>query len=153
MWSIALLLPLLAPHPPADRDLVSSAEDGVVHVSVRFLRPQGAGSDPRAVTVQRPGSGVVLTPEGLVVTNAHLLEGVHMGEGAEGQQFWPVVVDGRGRSFEAHLVDVDERLDLALLQLKLNGRTLTPLTLLDPADLEPGTRVLAASRAHGPRGP
>jgi len=87
--------------------------------------------------------------DGLVLTNAHLLEGVPLGGGKADQEFWPVVVDRLGRRHEATYLARDARSDLALLRLDDAPGDLTVLPLADPGLLPPGSRVVALSRAGG----
>ncbi len=85
------------------------------------------------------GSGVVVSPDGLIVTNHHVVEGA--GE-------IKVVLADR-REFAAELLVSDERADLALLQARLDGETLPAAVLGDSDDLEVGDLVLAIGNPFG----
>jgi S1-C subfamily serine protease len=78
------------------------------------------------------GSGFVLTPDGLLVTNSHVVAG------ARG----PVTAGlADGRSAEATLVGTDPATDLAVLRVPLSD--LAPLALLQAEQLAIGQLVLA----------
>ena len=166
MTALLLALPLLAAQPaPAphatlatgstvatvqdDRSVISGARNAVVHVSVRFLRPQGGGRDPLVVPVERPSTGFLISADGLVVTNAHLVAEVPLGDGEEGQEYWAVVETATGDSFPAKVIARDERSDLALLQLEGVGkRELPRLRLANPGEDADGSRVIALCAAR-----
>ena len=68
----------------------------------RFFGPQ-----VREREVQSLGSGVIVDPSGVIVTNTHVVEGA---------QDLRVVLSDR-REFEAELLLADERTDLAVLKV------------------------------------
>jgi serine protease DegQ len=77
------------------------------------------------------GSGVIVTPDGYLLTNNHVVEGASEIE----------VQLADGRQTRAHLVGTDPETDLALLQIKLD--TLPVITLGDVRELQVGDVVLA----------
>ena len=79
------------------------------------------------------GSGVLLTPGGLIVTNHHVIAGADE---------ITVALSDR-REFEAELVLDDESTDLAVLRIKADGEALPYLQLRDSDTLEVGDLVLA----------
>ncbi len=79
------------------------------------------------------GSGAVISPDGLVLTNSHVLTG-------DAKEF-PVRL-GDGRPFTAKLLGRDEYGDLALLQLK-GASGLEFLPLCDPKKVKPGRVCMA----------
>jgi len=79
------------------------------------------------------GSGVIVSPDGLVITNHHVVEGADE---------ITVALSDR-REFEARLVLDDERTDLAVLRVDIDGHELPWLQLGDSDDLEVGDIVLA----------
>ena len=106
---------------PAPSDLTLAAEsavDAVVHVKTKAFR-EGSGNpfydfffgyrddndEPRVVGY---GSGVILTSDGYIVTNNHVIEG---------SQAVEVVLNDK-RSFDATLVGADPTTDLAVLRIK-----------------------------------
>jgi serine protease Do len=83
------------------------------------------------------GSAVVITPDGFLVTSAHVVEGSRSG----GASF----VDGREMRFT--VVGADPLSDLAVL--RADGDTLTPATLGDATELQVGQLVVAIGNPHG----
>ena len=86
------------------------------------------------------GSGVVVSGEGLVVTNHHVIKGAHE----------IIVALADRREFEAELVLSDEKTDLAVLRIKPEGKESFPfLELRDSDQLEVGDLVLAIGNPFG----
>src|SRR5438132_12331131 len=119
-------------------DLAAQLQPGLVHVRVqRTLKeeaPREEPGEPRRST----GSGFVIDPSGLIVTNAHVIEG------AESIQ----VRLSDGRRFAGNLVGRDTRVDLALIKIQ----NATNLTVLPPGDsnrLRVGAFVLALGHPFG----
>ena len=85
---------------------------------------------------QSVGSGVIISEDGYIVTNAHVVEGaknirVKLNDSQKGRV--PV--------FDAKLVGTDSQIDLALLKIDSTG--LTPLPFGNSMDVEQGELVLA----------
>jgi serine protease Do len=86
------------------------------------------------------GSGVVVSPDGLILTNAHVI--------GNQQQF--NVRLGSGQRFEAELLGKDVPGDLAVLRLQnKSGKKIPHLELGDPDQLRLGDRVLAIGNPVG----
>lgn len=86
------------------------------------------------------GSGVVITPDGLMLTNSHVI--------GNGKQF--DVRLGNGRHFRAKLLGRDVDGDLALLQLeKKNDQPFPHLELGDSDKLQVGDHALAIGNPFG----
>ena len=85
------------------------------------------------------GSGVVITPDGFVLTNAHVV----------GERRAPRVVASftDGRELTAELVGSDPLTDLALLRTE--RASLAPVELGDAAGLRVGQLVVAIGNPHG----
>lgn len=94
------------------------------------------GSDSRQVVGEAAGSGVVLTSDGQVLTNAHVVENASSIK----------VTLANGRSYSAAVVGRDTSSDLALLQLK-GAKGLTPATLGNSSQLQVGDDVVAIGNA------
>ena len=99
----------------------------------QFFGDGFGGFGPRRQPTTSLGSGVVVAPGGLIVTNAHVIEGaVEI----------TVALSDR-REFAAELVLTDERTDLAVLRIADGGAPLPALELADSDRLEVGDLVLA----------
>ena len=97
-------------------------------------RPEGPG----APGPQSLGSGVIVDPSGLVITNHHVIEGMN--------EVKAVLADRR--EFEAEIVLRDPRTDLAVLRLKGQG-PFQSLEFGDSEALEVGDLVLAIGNPFG----
>lgn len=84
-------------------DLVEEVSPAVVNIVVRQSNGQ--------VTSEGQGSGFIISPQGEVVTNYHVIDG--------GDQI--SVVFNNGTSFKAQIVGTDEETDLALLKISSNS--------------------------------
>src|SRR5216117_1098572 len=118
-------------------DLAEHLKPALVHVRVR--RAPGEASREEPDEPQRAtGSGFVIEPSGLIVTNAHVVEG------AETIQ----VRLSDGRRFAGNVAGRDTRVDLALI--KIDGATnLTVLPLGDSNRLRVAEFVLALGHPFG----
>ena len=85
------------------------------------------------------GSGVLVRPDGLIVTNAHVVKGA--------DEIRVVLADRR--EFDAKLVTQDERYDLALLRIDGNGEKFPFLQMRDSDSIEVGDIVLAIGNPFG----
>jgi S1-C subfamily serine protease len=83
------------------------------------------------------GSAVVITPDGFMLTSAHVVEGSRRGSAS--------FVDGREMRFE--VVGADPLSDLAVL--RVDGDTLNPAPLGDAGELQVGQLVVAIGNPHG----
>jgi S1-C subfamily serine protease len=98
----------------------------VVHVAVRGARGGGAGS------------GVVVSPDGLVLTNAHVVAGATAVQ----------VTAAEGRPFTARLLGADPDTDLALLRAE-SAAALPAAELGDSAALKVGQLAIAIGNPLG----
>ncbi len=83
------------------------------------------------------GSGVVLTQDGYIITNAHVVEG------ASGIN----VLFADGTEMDARIIGVDEKTDLAVI--KVAGEGLVPAEFGDSGALAVGERAVAIGNAAG----
>ncbi|MFC7331554.1 DegQ family serine endoprotease [Rhodocista pekingensis] len=97
------------------------------------------GGVPRERMEASLGSGVIVSADGLIITNAHVIQG--------SDQIQVVLADRR--EFPAKLVSQDERVDLAVLRIDTKGEQLPFLHLRDSDDLEVGDLVLAIGNPFG----
>ncbi|HSE93367.1 MAG TPA: trypsin-like peptidase domain-containing protein [Methylomirabilota bacterium] len=118
-------------------DLSERLKPALVHVRVRREAGQEEGRDPQEPR-RSSGSGFVIEQDGLIVTNAHVVEGVQT---AQVRLF-------DGRRFTARVIGRDNRVDLALLRLEgVSG--LPTLSLGDSNRLRVGEFVLALGHPFG----
>src|SRR5262252_3314230 len=97
------------------------------------------GEIPEREQVQRSlGSGVIVDPSGIVLTNAHVVERASEIE----------VVTGEGKKHRAKLVGVDRRTDLAVLRLQ-GGGPYPAASLGDSDKMKVGDWVLAIGSPFG----
>jgi serine protease Do len=85
------------------------------------------------------GSGVLVRPDGLIVTNAHVVKGA--------DEIRVVLADRR--EFDAKLVTQDERYDLALLRIDASSERFPFLEMRDSDSIEVGDIVLAIGNPFG----
>ncbi len=85
------------------------------------------------------GSGVIVDPSGIVVTNNHVI--------ARADEIKVILADRR--EFEAKVVRADERTDLAVLRIEAPGGKLPALAFADSDDIEVGDVVLAIGNPFG----
>jgi Do/DeqQ family serine protease len=125
--------------------VVRTAAPAVVNISARGVqRVQDPfwsmfGQGPRAQQVGSVGSGVIVRPNGVVVTNFHVINGM---------QEIRVVLNDR-REFNARVVLADERSDLAVLQLDGVNERLPTLNIDDREEHQVGDLVLAIGNPFG----
>jgi serine protease Do len=105
-----------------------------------FGNPRGQfRRNPRdeALVQNSLGSGVIVTKEGHIITNNHVVDHVDEIE----------VQLSDGRTTKARLMGADEQLDLAVL--KIDNPGVTPLVLADSDTVQPGDFVLAIGNPFG----
>ena len=105
----------------------------------RFFGEQFPLGETRERVQNALGSGVVVDPEGLVVTNSHVIQGA--------DQITVVLADRR--EFDAEILGIDDRSDLAVLRLKDVGWPLPFLDFRDSDTLEVGDLVIAVGNPFG----
>ena len=91
-------------------------------------------------TPQGLGSGVILSPDGYIVTNRHVIEGADEVK---------VTVGKRSEPYDATIVGMDEATDVAVLKIDADG--LQPIALADSSVLKVGDIALAVGSPFGLR--
>jgi serine protease Do len=113
-------------------------EYGVDPFDFFFGSPRGFRNPRDEALVQNSlGSGVIVTNEGHIITNTHVVAHVDEIE----------VQLSDGRTTKARLVGADEQLDLAVLKIDVPG--VQPLKLADSDTVQPGDVVLAIGNPFG----
>lgn len=87
------------------------------------------------------GSGIILTSDGYVVTNAHVI-------GNSKKAYKIQIVTSNGKSYNAGVVGFDSRTDLAVLKMD-DASSLTPAVFANSGDIELGEDVLAIGNPGG----
>ncbi len=108
-------------------------------LSRQFGNGRGFGGMPRERVQNSLGSGVIVSPEGIIVTNYHVIKG--------GTDIVVVLADRR--SFGAEIVLEDEKTDLAILKIDSGGEDLPWLELGNSDNLQVGDLVLAIGNPFG----
>ncbi len=121
-------------------DLAERLKPALVHVRVR--RPAVTKDKDDSETPGEPrrstGSGFAIAPEGLIVTNAHVVEGAD----------WIQVRLSDGRRFQGRVVGRDNRVDLALVKIE-GVQDLPTLRFADSNKVRVGELVLALGHPFG----
>jgi len=132
--------PAVAPELARFNDLLAglaeSLKPAIVHVRVRRNAPMK--EDPDAEPRRAAGSGFIIDPDGVIVTNAHVVDGAN--------SIQVRLFDGR--RFGARLLGKDNRVDLAVI--KIDGANNLPvLPLGDSNRARVGEFVLALGHPFG----
>lgn len=102
--------------------------------------PQGQGQQPQTEREQSLGSGVIITSDGMIVTNNHVIEGAT-----------DIKVDlSDKREFQAKLIGTDAKTDIAVL--KIEGSGLPTLAIGDSSKLQVGDMIFAIGEPFGLEG-
>ena len=118
-------------------DLAERSRPALVYVRVRRAAPTSSDDTPGEPR-RTSGSGFVIDPSGLIVTNAHVVEG----------EVTVQVKLADGRRFPARVVGLDRRVDLALIRVE-GVQNLPVLPLGDSNGLRVGEFVLALGHPFG----
>ncbi|MSQ72966.1 MAG: DegQ family serine endoprotease [Betaproteobacteria bacterium] len=97
----------------------------------------GQGQGPREFESRSLGSGFIISPDGYILTNAHVVE--------TADEINVKLTDKR--EFKARVIGADRRTDVALL--KIDARNLPAVRLGDPVKLRVGEWVLAIGSPFG----
>jgi S1-C subfamily serine protease len=112
---------------------VDKVAPSVVKIEIRKSRPAMGGPQEGAGS----GSGFVISPDGLVLTNSHVVHGAHSVQ----------VVLSDGRRPDAMLLGEDPESDLALL--RLYAPNLAPVKFADSSRLRVGQLAIAIGNPYG----
>ena len=110
----------------------------------RFMQPPGGNSGggsavkpPREVPVRSGGSGFIISPDGYIMTNAHVVDGA--------DEVTVKLTDRR--EFRAKVIGSDDASDVALI--KINATNLPTVTIGNPLTLKVGEWVIAIGSPFG----
>jgi serine protease Do len=103
----------------------------------RFGFPNGPQMQPRNVPSRGVGSGFIVSPDGYIVTNAHVVD--------DASEVTVKLTDRR--EFTAKVIGADKRTDIALI--KIDGKNLPALDLSNPPPVKKGEWVIAIGSPFG----
>jgi S1-C subfamily serine protease len=126
------------PVPDADAELLDAYSNAVIAVTERVSPAVMRVATRRAGARGGVGSGVVIAPDGLVLTNSHVVEGSREFE----------LTDAEGRTMTARLLGEDPDTDLALLRAATD-RALPTAMLGNSKTLRRGQLVVAIGNPLG----
>jgi S1-C subfamily serine protease len=138
--AVAAERPVLSGDLSAFQDALASVAEGVSPSVVHITTQLGARGD--LWESQGVGSGVVVSPEGHILTNHHVVD-------AEGRRQTLRVRFSDGREFPAKVEGTDSETDLALLKIDPKGVTLTPIRFADSDKVRVGHLCLAIGSPFG----
>ncbi|KAF4533725.1 hypothetical protein B566_EDAN005775 [Ephemera danica] len=99
--------------------------------------PGGLGGAPREFENKSLGSGFIVSQDGFVLTNAHVVDGA--------DEVTVRLTDKR--EFKAKIIGADKRTDVALLKIEASG--LPAVKMADPGQLKVGEWVVAIGSPFG----
>lgn len=120
--------------PTAGEELPSG--DPLAEFFRRFGMP-GPGNQGQMPPARGAGSGFIVTPDGYILTNAHVV--------AEADEVTVRTTDRR--EFAAKVIGADLRTDVAVI--KIDAQRLPTVRIGDPSSLQPGEWVLAIGSPFG----
>ncbi len=103
----------------------------------RFIPRGPGGSTPREFENKSLGSGFIVSVDGYILTNAHVVDGA--------DEVTVRLTDKR--EFKAKIIGADKRTDVALLKIEASG--LPAVKMADPAQLKVGEWVVAIGSPFG----
>jgi serine protease Do len=113
------------------------SEDDPFYEFFRRFGPVPRGGPPREFEAQSAGSGFIVSSDGYIVTNAHVVDSADEVK---------VRLTDR-REFIAKVVGTDKRTDVAVI--KIDARDLPKVTVGDPEKLKVGVWVVAIGKPFG----
>ncbi|HEX6764857.1 MAG TPA: DegQ family serine endoprotease [Polyangiaceae bacterium] len=133
-------------------DIAEKATPSVVNVSLTklskvqgqmpfpfFFGPFGPGPDQQERREQGMGSGVIVSSDGYILTNNHVV--------ADAQEIKVTLFDKR--EFDAEVVGTDPKTDVAVIRIKGAPNDLHPIALGDSSRIRLGDVVLAIGNPFG----
>jgi serine protease Do len=112
-------------------------EDDPFYEFFRRFMPQNPGQSPREFSTRSLGSGFIISADGYLLTNAHVVDGA--------DEITVRLTDKR--EFKAKVIGADKRTDVALIKIEATG--LPVVKMGDPNKLKVGEWVLAIGSPFG----
>ena len=116
-------------------EVVANAKRSVVTITADGITTEGFS--PFGQPATGVGSGIIVTADGYILTNRHVIEG---------SQSLEVELDTTA-TYPARLIEVSETTDLALIKIDASG--LTPATIGDPSTIQVGETAIAIGSPLG----
>jgi S1-C subfamily serine protease len=133
--SASLPPPVTGP-PPSDADLLDAYSQAVIGVN-RSVGPAVVSVQPMEAAGGGSGSGVILTPDGFVLTNSHVVGGRKRVS----------IVTNEGDRLAGDVVGDDPATDLAVVRVRAGDLPFAPLG--DSSKLQVGQLVIAIGNPFG----
>jgi serine protease Do len=118
-------------------DLPLDKSDPMYEFFKRFRGQQGQGAQPRQAPRHGVGSGFIVSPDGYILTNAHVVDGAKVVD---------VKLTDR-REFIAKVIGSDPKSDVALI--KIDAKDLPVVKIGRVKDVKPGQWVVAMGSPFG----
>ncbi|MGH8727149.1 MAG: DegQ family serine endoprotease [Burkholderiales bacterium] len=125
------------PGPGQGPGIPFSEDDPFFEFFKRFMPPEGFERGPRPSPGQSLGSGFIISKDGYILTNAHVV--------ANADEVTVALTDKR--EFKAKVIGLDRRTDVAVL--KIDAADLPTLKLGNTSDLQVGEWVVAIGSPFG----
>ena len=122
----------------SSRQVYEAAKGSVAYITASVTQ-QAEGPFGQSQSGQASGSGFVVSKDGYVVTNAHVVDGASA----------VTVKIGAGQTHTARVVGKDDSSDIALLKFDPGSQTLVPLALADSDELHVGDPTNAIGSPYG----
>lgn len=126
--------------------LAASVLPAVVSITTKTVRPGGYGWHPffglvggRAQVIPGLGSGAIISKEGHVVTNYHVIEGVNE----------VMVTTQDNKSYPARFLGASQQRDIAVLKIQSSKADFPALTFADSDAVKVGQLVMAVGNPFG----
>jgi serine protease Do len=116
-------------------EVIAQAQKTVVTITADGL--SGSGFSPFGAPTSGIGSGVIITPNGYILTNRHVVEGA---------QTLSVALEN-GKTYPATLIEESKTKDLALIKIDATG--LTPAKIGDSDKIQVGQTAIAIGSPLG----
>lgn len=126
-----------ATNPTSIQEVVDKVSASVVEITTESVQ---TSSYMGQYITQGAGSGVIVSSDGYIITNNHVIDGASS----------VVVKTKDGTEYEAKLIGTDDTADVALI--KIEAQNLTPATFADSSKLAVGQTAIAIGNPLGSLG-
>lgn len=120
-----------------DKEVYDANVDSVVSINITGTTTSGSGFWRTQQPTAGAGSGFVLTPDGYIATNYHVINGADTVK----------VTFYSGDSYDAEIIGGDEDYDIAVI--KVEAENLKPVTMGNSTQLSVGDRILVIGNPLG----